>query len=1007
MAAEAHTPRICWRVPRDGGTPRDPGRIVRLGDREFLVRASVEEGRSPLTHAVSRVDLVWRNEGGTTEEITVHLDLGGDGQRTNFDSSPFGGMPRRDFVYVQPVDPPGPPDQPWRRVDGTTDGWVVSVSLALPPGETRLGLSPWYTYGDYLAFVRGLPEHPCLARRLVGHSDGGSEQWELTFTDPAVPAAHKQRVFWHAREHAYETFSSFAIEGLVEYLLSAEAAGVRRRFAITLHPMTNVDGVADGAEYRGGYDYPDPRGTATARLTWDTIERLRPDLIVAWHNWHAPRDVDSLFYTYAGSDGRASRRAWDLFTQRFPSPRRLGHRWQSETNPLERNWAALPTSDAAARANAHRYALRAFDTRVWGWEMPWWGRDDTDGGDPAQHARRAGADFARAFFATLRALELPAAPAPAAPTIRAACDHPSETIEDEPLAVPEVPRWAVHEFVLSGRAHVANPFRDASLVGEFVSPSGRSLVTEGFYDPDGSDGGPDRWRLRVALDEDGEWRYRLRGEGVEVYQEGRLRCVAPGSGDGGLREPVRVDPHNPYAFAHAGGAPFFGMGDTCYGLVNGIGDAQRRDYLDTRAAQRFNFVRFFASGYPWEAHATLDERDTWPWGGTPGAPDYDRLNPRFFRRLDRIVAGLASRGMRAEILVFNLYLLAKNHGGHNPWGTAARERFWVRSLAARLAASPAVFLWTVANEFECYPDGRYRYDPSDAAWARRMGALLNECDPYRHPTTVHPMGVPGGGLVRAQGPLFGDGPEIDVLTHQHNAYDTATWVAGPDPGAQPGTQPVAHGYWEGSGAGVDAALRLDRVYRKPVINTEFGYEWLAGYPADFNRQVHSTGKCRRTAWRIVAGGGAALAAGFAGTWHGRDASFRGVPAPFVVADQGAARQLGYLYDFVAALPLGRLEPFDGIHPEANSSSGGGDADDAGEALARADPGKTYVVYLPRGGRAALDLSAAGARCAARWFNPRTGEYGSPFAVPGGRTWHLSAPDRDDWILRVDAVGAFG
>ena len=39
------------------------------------------------------------------------------------------------------------------------------------------------------------------------------------------------------------------------YLLSDAAAEARRRYVFTIHPMTNVDGVADGYEYRGGYDY--------------------------------------------------------------------------------------------------------------------------------------------------------------------------------------------------------------------------------------------------------------------------------------------------------------------------------------------------------------------------------------------------------------------------------------------------------------------------------------------------------------------------------------------------------------------------------------------------------------------------------------------------------------------------------------------------------------------------------------------------------------------------------
>jgi hypothetical protein len=586
-----------------------------------------------------------------------------------------------------------------------------------------------------------------------------------------------------------------------------------------------------------------------------------------------------------------------------------------------------------------------------------------------------------------------------------------------------VPRWGLHDFTLTGRAHVENPFRDASLVGEFTSPSGRQAMVEGFYDPDGtsdSRGGPGRWRLRFAPDEEGEWRYRLRGEGVEVYEEGRLLCVAAASQQGTRlprtqqessvpneprpRGPIRVHPQNPYAFAYADGTPFFGMGDTCYGLLNGIGEAQRREYLDSRAAQCFNFVRFFACGYPWQRHPTLEGSDWWPWGGTPHAPDYDRLNPRFFRRLERILAELHERGMRAELLVFNLYLLSKSHGGHNPWNTAARERLWVRTLVARLAALPSVFLWTVANEFECYPDGLYRFDPADVRWARRIGALLHDCDPYRHPTTVHPMGMAGHGLVRAQGPLFGDGPEIDVLTHQHNSYDTAVRVETPAPG-----------YWEGSGSGVDADLRRDRVYRKPVINTEFGYEWLAGYPTDYRGQTHSTDKCRRTAWRIFVGGGAALAAGFSGTWHGRDASFRGAPAPFVVADQGAARQLRHLYEFVTTLPIGRLEPFEGVSagpgipaaPGSEAGSGASEGPDGsgrpGEALALADPGRTYVVYLPHGGRATLDLTGASGQLSARWFNPRSGELGPPLAVRGGRASQFTAPDREDWVVRVDAA----
>ena len=353
--------------------------------REFHIRAAFEEGGpSSLRHAVSRMDLLCRNAGAQAVPVTLHLDLSDDGRRTDYDSKPEAGMKLRDFLFIQP------PGRDWLQVDGTTDRWVATVTFDVPPGETKVGLSPWYTYGDYLRFVNGLPKPASLTTTLLGKSDGGREHWELTITDPAVPAERKRKMFWHAREHAYETFSSFAMEGLVTFLLSDEAAEFRRRFVFTLHPMTNPDGVAQGFEYRAGYDVPKPRGPASARLTFDAIDRLRPDLAVTWHNWIAPRDQDVVFFT-DGEEGKATPRAWYLFTQRFPSPRAAGHRWKDETTPQRYNWQGrTPLSEA----NVHQYAMKKYGTQVWGWEMPWWNRTPDE-------ARRLGAAFARALLGTL------------------------------------------------------------------------------------------------------------------------------------------------------------------------------------------------------------------------------------------------------------------------------------------------------------------------------------------------------------------------------------------------------------------------------------------------------------------------------------------------------------------------------------------------------------------------------------------------------------------------------
>jgi hypothetical protein len=782
-----------------------------------------------------------------------------------------------------------------------------------------------------------------LKKTRLGTSDGGREHWELTITDSDVPPESKRTIFWHAREHAYETFSSYAMKGLVSYLLSDAAADVRRRYQFVLHPMTNVDGVAQGYEYRGGYDYPQPRATATAKLTFEAIDRLRPHFAVAWHNWIAPRDVDCLFYTDSEA-GRASRRAWDLFVQRFPSARGVGHRWESEANPLAKNWLCRPS---LSENNVHQYAMKRYGTQVWGWEMPWWGRSEAD---PTQAARKAGADFGRAFVATLDAIQ---------------AGSPAVTGE-EPVVT--VLRWEMHDFELHGRSHVDNPFRDAALVGEFTSPSGKKIITEGFCD------GGDTWRLRFTPEEEGEWRYLLRGEGVELHQRGRLHCTSP-RGHGF----IRVHPDNPYAFAYADGTPFFPMGDTCYGLHDDspITPELRREYLETRRRQRFNFVRMSIGHSHYRAQA---DPTFWAWGGTPHQPDLDRLNPAFFRSFDGLLRQMQQSGMNAELLLLNFYRLPFTDT--KLW-TPARERLWLRYVIARYAAFSNIFLWTLANEYETHPNGSYRLDqPGDVQWARATARLVKQLDPYHHPVTVHPVisSSTRGASPRDPydppwriGGFFGEGDELDVLSQQTGqAGAGVVW----DEHLQ---------CWTGDAPDLVASLHADRRYRKPVLNTENGYEYLRGQPTE-KKQVHHTDKVRHSAWRIVCAGGY-FGAGFNGT-IGHNDIWNRIDVPnrytFVVKDEGAAGQLGLLYDFFTLLPFWRMQPFDGVEGDT--------------VVSLAEPGQVYVVYLPQDGKVTVDLSAVSGTPTVQWLNPRTGAATDGGTVQGGAKRTFQAPFDGDAVL---------
>ncbi len=193
--------------------------------------------------------------------------------------------------------------------------------------------------------------------------------------------------------------------------------------------------------------------------------------------------------------------------------------------------------------------------------------------------------------------------------------------------------------------------------------------------------------------------------------------------------------------------------------------------------------------------------------------------------------------------------------------------------------------------------------------------------------------------------------------------------------------------WVADDPDLVASLRADRRFRKPVLNTESGYEYLRGHPTE-RKQVHHTDKVRRSAWRIVCAGGY-FAAGFHGTighsdiWNRIDAPNR---YTFTVRDEGAADQLGVLHDFFAALPFWRLQPFEGVTGDS--------------VVALADLGQVYVVYLPRAGKLTVELGATSGPLTARWFNPRDGKFGEAFSVPAGQRVELTAPDEHDWTLLV-------
>jgi hypothetical protein len=459
--------------------------------------------------------------------------------------------------------------------------------------------------------------------------------------------------------------------------------------------------------------------------------------------------------------------------------------------------------------------------------------------------------------------------------------------------------------------------------------------------------------------------------------------------------PIMIDPEHPRTFRHQNGQRFFPMGDTAYFLMGRPADAIAH-FIDVRRAHEFNFIRIMAMGDGF-----------WPFGGTPDNPDYTVIEEAAFRKMDWVFDYAAARDMNIELILWG-YGVA---GGEGLWGDERREDLWIETLVQRYRDRPNLFMYTIANEFERYPDGQYRYESSDVDWARRVAARIRTLDPV-HSIGCHPsvwitdQDSPGQGArpfdsykqftqrrPQVVWPLW-ESSEANLNVTQNNegvqrrgwgdlgdgghglTYYATSWQEVDYPAKWTATG------WDFEAAGLEDCIAEDGSRGKPVLDTEFGYQYEPGYdsaPNQTTRQSHQPSTVRKKAWKIATAGGY-FAAGFVGTAVSRDWTNRDV-------DNFRPAALETLYKFFTRTEYWKLSP----HLELVASH---------NALL-AQPGEEYVAYFPRGGANSIDLAAGSYRV--EWLQPESGEYFQQRAitVSDGDQSFLPPNEPDhDWVLHL-------
>jgi hypothetical protein len=495
-----------------------------------------------------------------------------------------------------------------------------------------------------------------------------------------------------------------------------------------------------------------------------------------------------------------------------------------------------------------------------------------------------------------------------------------------------------------GSPTARNCFTDASLTGTLETTDGaHHWNVEGFCDAaDGS-----VFRIRFMPPAAGSYKYSV------TYKQGRYAQSASGQFEAieaHRRGILAGDPQYPWHFIWQGtGEHYFFNGTTAYWLVNWRDEHVIRFSIDRLHRLKVNRIRVTIAGR--EASTFFGEPVmdgpnftvlTAAWvaqsADDPLHPgfDYTRYNLAYWQRFDRMLKFARERDM-----VISLVLDMGDSKVH-PEAGGEDERRFIRYAIDRFGAFSNI-TWDLGDDLDVY---------RDVKWTHDTGMYIQERDPWKHLETSHPA---------------------KSNDHQDRA---SSWFG-------------FTSYQEWGRDQHNLMLASRKLQEKtgriiPQTNEEYGYE--DHYPHWALPGSDSADVLRRTAWDIVMAGayqtagetvrrGVNVGADMGGGWfNGR-------------GDDTMTMFLGYghMVDFFTGFEWWKTNPHDELVNNGN--------------YCLADPGKTYAVYLPKGGQVAVQLEPG--RYRAFWFSAVTGERIDLPPVEGP-VWNSPAPpDANDWAILLE------
>ncbi|MEK6478168.1 M14-type cytosolic carboxypeptidase [Catalinimonas sp. 4WD22] len=194
----------------------------------------------------------------------------------------------------------------WRHLNDNEVEWneeKVELRLKIRPEENKMWVAhqPPYTTARLDQLLNSFQGDPFVQMNQIGESAEGQALHLLTITNPEAPQENKKVIWLMARQHSWESGTSWVMEGALKYLLEAEEGKeLLDQNIFKLMPMADPDGVARGGvrfntfghDLNRNWDLvipeemPEIYAQKTAIVNW-LLQGKKIDIFLTLHNTEA------------------------------------------------------------------------------------------------------------------------------------------------------------------------------------------------------------------------------------------------------------------------------------------------------------------------------------------------------------------------------------------------------------------------------------------------------------------------------------------------------------------------------------------------------------------------------------------------------------------------------------------------------------------------------------------------------------------------------------------------